>query len=59
MPTSADLIEAEAFCRRRLLDAFLGGASEDRHPVPVSPWSALITGCVLAGVLLLVELVWG
>lgn len=57
MATSADLIEAHAFCRRQLLTAFLSGARPNGDQQPVDPRPALITGCLLAGVLL-AALLW-
>lgn len=53
MPSRPDLIEAQAFDRRRLLTAFVSGAPGGHEVEPANPGPAIIAGCFLAGLLLL------
>lgn len=53
MPTSRDLVEAQAFERRRIVRAFLSGDSRGpaREPVRTARW--LVVSAILAVVLTL------
>jgi hypothetical protein len=52
MVTSKDLLEASSFSRRRLVNAFVSGASGERQPEPMAPGRTLLGSVVLALLLL-------
>jgi type VII secretion protein EccB len=49
MPTKRDLVEAQAFNRRRLVAAFVSGAPGGREIEPPRPGRAVVAGAALAG----------
>jgi len=51
-----DLVEAQAFSRRRLLTAFVSGAPGGRELEPTKPMRAVVTGVVLSLLVVLVSL---
>ena len=53
MVTSKDLIEASAFERRRLVNAFLSGAHRNDRPAPAAVGGRTILGGLILALLLL------
>jgi hypothetical protein len=48
MASKRDLVEAQAFCRRRLVTAFLSGAPGGREVEPARPGRTIVGGVALA-----------
>lgn len=59
MANKKDLIDAQAFSRRRLLTAFTSGAPGGKELEPASPWKALIAGISLAVLVVLAGIGYG
>lgn len=59
MANKKDLIDAQAFARKRLLTAFVSGAPGGKELEPASPWKALIAGVSLAVIVVLVGVGYG
>ena len=54
MTSRQDLLEAQAYTRRRVLAVLVGGAPGGREPEPARTGRSLLGGFVIAGVALLV-----
>lgn len=54
MTSRKDLLEAQAFTRRRLLTVLVGGAPDGREPEPAATVRALLGGAVVAVLVALV-----
>ncbi len=54
MTSRADLLEAQAFSRRRLLAVLVSGAPDGQEPEPAGSGRALLGGLVVAAVVMLV-----
>ena len=59
MASKKDLVEAQAFSRRRLLTAFVSGAPGGRELEPGKPLRAVVVGLALTGLLVVGSLVAG
>ena len=59
MATKKDLVEAQAFSRRRLTTAFVAGAPGGREVEPQRPWRAIIGGLAVTALVAVGGLVAG
>lgn len=59
MASKKDLVQAQAFSRRRLLTAFVSGAPGGRELEPTKPLRAVVGGLALTGLLVAGSLVMG
>ena len=59
MATKKDLIEAQAFSRRRLLTAFTSGAPGGTELEPAKPLRAVVAGLALAAIVILAGVFYG
>lgn len=59
MASKKDLVEAQAFSRRRLLTAFVSGAPGGRELEPTKPMRAVVTGLILTVLVVLGSLGYG
>ena len=59
MASKKDLVEAQAFSRRRLLTAFVSGAPGGRELEPTKPMRAVVTGLILTALVVLGSLGFG
>lgn len=59
MASKKDLVQAQAFSRRRLLTAFVSGAPGGRELEPTKPLRAVVGGLALTGLLVVGSLVMG
>lgn len=59
MASKKDLVEAQAFSRRRLLTAFVSGAPGGRELEPTKPMRAVVTGLILTVLVVLGSLGFG
>lgn len=59
MATKKDLVEAQAFSRRRLTTAFVAGAPGGREVEPQRPWRAIIGGVAVTALVVVGGLVTG
>lgn len=55
--SSRDLVEAHAYDRRRLINAFVRGAAHDHGPEPVRVGRAILGGVILAALAVVASVV--
>lgn len=59
MATKRDLVEAQAFSRRRLLTAFVSGAPGGQELEPTKPMRGVVAGVVLSVLVVIGSVGWG